>query len=99
MMRRGVPYWATSPSHYYAEPKRLARLGYLDAEQTEGQTRPRTHYTLTAKGREALAEWAREPASFPRVQTEAVVRLLAADVVGDDAAIAAGLTAMRAELD
>ena len=99
MMRRGTAYWSTSPSHYYAEPKRLAKLGYLRAEQTSGKTRPRTHYSLTDRGREALRAWAAEPTSFPRIQSEAVVRLLAADVAGDDAAVAASLAAMRAELD
>jgi hypothetical protein len=36
---------------------------------------------------------------FPRIQHEAVCRLLAADLVGDDRAVLAGLGALRAELD
>ena len=45
--------WA-GESQYYVEPKRLARLGYLDARKEPGKTRERTVYTLTEKGREAL---------------------------------------------
>src|SRR3990172_5144120 len=95
MMRRGPAYWATSESHYYAEPKRLAKLGYLRAERTPGQTRERTHYTLTDQGREALRAWVAVPTPFPRIQGEAVVRLVAADIAGDDAELTRSLTAMR----
>jgi DNA-binding PadR family transcriptional regulator len=99
MMRRGRTYWATSESHYYAEPKRLAELGYLLAESRPGKTRARTHYMLTDRGRDALRAWASRPTPFPRIQGEAVVRLVAADIVDDDAAVIRSLTAMRAELD
>jgi PadR family transcriptional regulator, regulatory protein AphA len=100
MMRAGSrQYWTSSESHFYAEPKRLAKLGYLEAETGPGRTRERTHYTLTELGREALREWAQEPTSFPRIQSEAVIRLLGGDIVGDDAAILASLESLRAELD
>src|ERR687896_2263015 len=29
MMREGAIFWTTSESHYYAEPRRLATLGFL----------------------------------------------------------------------
>ena len=100
MMRRGSRvYWATSESHFYAEPKRLEKLGYLTAERAPGRTRPRTHYMLTDLGREALRAWAREPTPFTRIQSEAVVRLVAGDIVGDDAALRASLAALRRDLD
>src|SRR5918996_3707753 len=79
MMREGAIFWTTSESHYYAEPRRLAELGYLQARTGPGRTRPRTQYELTDAGREALTAWLAEPASLPRVQNEAVVKLLAAD--------------------
>lgn len=94
MMRRGRVYWTTSPSHFYAEPKRLAALGYLAAKEVPGKTNARTLYTLTALGREALAEWVAEPTPFPRIQSEAVVRLL-----GGGAGAVPSLLAMHAELD
>lgn len=105
MMRRGRVYWAAAPSHFYAEPKRLERLGFLRSEKRPGRTRQRTHYTLTERGRRALAEWIATPASFPRVQHEAVVRLLAADIGGDEAVLRSleglrrDLAAIEAELD
>ena len=94
---RGV-YWDAAPSQFYAEPKRLAELGYLEARKEPGRTRERTRYTLTAKGRVALEEWVRTPAVLPRIQNEAVVRLLAADIV-DRHAVIEGLSAMRAAID
>ena len=36
MMRNGRIYWAAPESQYYAEPKRLAAAGYLEASQTAG---------------------------------------------------------------
>lgn len=100
MMRSGSrQYWAASESHFYAEPKRLAKLGYLEAETGPGRTRERTHYRLTEQGREALRAWVPEPTPYPRVQAEAITRLLAGDIVADDAAILASLAALRTELD
>src|SRR4051794_6415756 len=52
--------WA-GESQYYVEPKRLAKLGYLDARREPGRTRQRTVYTLTDSGRQALADYARTP--------------------------------------
>lgn len=98
MMRRGRLYWAASESHYYAEAKRLERLGYLRARKEPGRTRPRTHYELTPLGREALVDWGPEPTPLPRIQSEAVVKLLAGDLIGDEA-ILRSLQGLRRELD
>jgi PadR family transcriptional regulator, regulatory protein AphA len=98
MAEIGRVYWEAAPSQWYAEPKRLEKLGYLKARKQPGRTRERTHYTLTEKGRDALAEWVRTPAPLPRIQNEPVVRLLAADLV-DPGAVAEGLAAMRAEIE
>jgi DNA-binding PadR family transcriptional regulator len=98
MMRRGRGYWAASESQWYAEPKRLERLGFLRSRKEPGRTRPRTVYELTESGRAALREWAATPVGFPRMQNEPVVRLLAADIVGD-ARVLEGLRGLRADLD
>ena len=97
MAERGRVYWDAAPSQFYAEPKRLAALGYLKARKEPGRTRERTHYELTDKARDAIAAWARTPAPLPRMQNEPAVRLLAADLV-DPADVRAGLDAMRAEI-
>jgi DNA-binding PadR family transcriptional regulator len=75
--------WA-GESQYYTEPKRLAKLGYLSARKEPGKTRERTVYTLTDKGLDALRAWAREPVPFTPVKSEALLRLLICDLVGED---------------
>jgi PadR family transcriptional regulator, regulatory protein AphA len=97
MMRQGRMYWSAAESHYYAEPKRLEGLGYLVSRKEPGRTRERTHYELTDRGREALRAWIAEPAGLPRIQHEAIVRLLAADL-SDDETVRASLAAMRADI-
>jgi PadR family transcriptional regulator, regulatory protein AphA len=98
MAADGRVYWDAAPSQWYAEPKRLAEAGYLDARKQPGRTRERTHYTLTAKGRAAIEQWARTPAPLPRAQHENVLRLMAADLV-DAEAVLEGLTALGGEID
>jgi len=98
MARKGRVYAAAAESQYYAEPKRLAKLGYLSARKEPGRTHERTHYTLTAQGFEALRDWADRPVRFPRVLHEGVVRLLAADLVGE-AAVRESIAALEKELD
>ena len=56
MVRRGRMLDWAGESQYYVEPKRLARLGYLEARKEPGKTRERTVYTLTDKGLEALRD-------------------------------------------
>src|SRR5919108_318468 len=83
MARRGrILDWA-GESQYYVEPKRLAALGYLEARKEPGRTRERTVYTLTEKGLDALREWARTPVRFTPFKSEALLRLLIADLVGE----------------
>jgi PadR family transcriptional regulator, regulatory protein AphA len=83
MVRRGRIYDWVGESQYYVEPKRLARLGYLDARKEPGKTRERTVYTLTDKGLAALQEWARTPVRYPRMEHEPLTRILIADLVGE----------------
>lgn len=98
MMRGGRVYQSASPSQYYAEPKRLERLGYLDSTKEPGKTRERTVYRLTERGVEALRAWMGEPAAFPGVSGEPPIKLLAADLVGESA-VRESLLAMRGELN
>jgi DNA-binding PadR family transcriptional regulator len=85
MTRRGrLLDWA-GESQYYAEPKRLAALGYLEARKEPGRTRERTVYTLTEKGLEALRAWARTPVQLTPLKSEPLLRLLVADLVGETA--------------
>ena len=97
MARQGRIYWDAAESQWYAEPKRLEALGYLTSRKEPGHTRPRTHYLLTAKARDALKAWMNGPARFPRIQHEPVCRLLAADLVGEQAVLES-LRALREEI-
>jgi DNA-binding PadR family transcriptional regulator len=99
MMREGRVFWTTSESHFYAEPKRLAKLGLLAAEKQPGQTRERTHYTLTEPGREALRAWLAQPCAMPRIQNEAALKLVGADLADSDATILASLAGLREQID
>lgn len=84
MAKRGrMLVWA-GESRYYVEPKRLARLGYLEARKEPGKTRERTVYTLTEKGLEALREYARRPARFTPFKSDLLLRTFIADLVGED---------------
>jgi DNA-binding PadR family transcriptional regulator len=85
MARRGRFFNWAGESQYYAEPKRLARLGYLDARKEPGKTRDRTVYRLTEKGLDALGEYARTPVTFTPLKSEPLLRLLIADLAGEQA--------------
>ena len=61
-----------------ARPARLPRRA-----KEPGKTRQRTVYTLTDKGLDALAAWARTPVQFLPFKSEALLRLLVADLVGE----------------
>jgi PadR family transcriptional regulator AphA len=49
---------------FYEEPARLAAAGYLDESQ-EQSGRRRKSYSLTEKGKRALAEWLADPGAEP----------------------------------
>jgi DNA-binding PadR family transcriptional regulator len=89
--------WA-GESQYYVEPKRLAKLGYLEARKEPGKTRERTVYTLTEKGLGALREWARTPLGFTPFKSDALIRILATDLVGEDA-VREGFAALHDDLE
>ncbi len=83
MARRGrLLDWA-GESQYYAEPKRLASFGYLEARAEPGKTRERTVYSLTEKGFEALRAYAETAVRITPLKSEPLLRLLIADLVGE----------------
>src|SRR5215208_5969993 len=83
MAQRGRMLAWAGESQYYTEPKRLAKLGYLTARKEPGKTRERTVYALTDKGLDALREYARTPVSFTPLKSDALLRLLICDLVGE----------------
>lgn len=70
-------FWPVPHTTAYEEPARLAAAGYLSAKQEEGGRRRRV-YSLTDKGREALARWAAEPVTLPpQLRDEAMLKVFA----------------------
>lgn len=105
MARQGrILNWA-GDSQYYTEPKRLAKLGYLDARREPGKTRERTVYSLTEKGLASLRDYARTPVRFQPVKSDLLLRLLLADLVGEEptresvGALRAEIADLRARID
>jgi DNA-binding PadR family transcriptional regulator len=97
MAQRGrILAWA-GESQYYVEPKRLAKLGYLEARREPGKTRERTVYSLTDKGLEALRQYAQTPAQVVPFKSDALLRLLIADLVGEGPT-RAGISALREDI-
>ena len=97
MAKRGRFLAWAGESQYYVEPKRLAKLGYLDARKEPGKTRERTVYRLTEKGLEALRARAETPVQFTPVKSELLLRLLIADLVGEPAT-RKGICALRDDI-
>src|SRR5262245_51814071 len=97
LARRGRMLDWAGESQYYSEPKRLARLGYLDARKEPGKTRERTVYTLTDKGLEALHDYAQTPVRFTPLKSEPLLRLLICDLVGE-AVTRESMATLRAEI-
>ena len=97
--RGGQIYYAVAASRLYAEPKRLEQLGYVSSEKRPGKTRERTFYKLTKKGRDALRRWMLEPPALPRIQNEAVPKLMAGDILGDDERLLDALLTLRPEIE
>ncbi len=81
-------FWPRAESRVYEEPKRLVRLGLARAtSQTVGR-RPKTLYTITAKGRRALKAWLDEPAGPPQLECDALLKVFFADHGTKQAALA-----------
>jgi len=53
-------FWSLQHAQLYTEPERLTAGGYLTERREEGGRR-RRHYSIAAKGREALDAWRSEP--------------------------------------
>jgi len=70
-------FWPVPHTTAYEEPARLAAAGYLSLRQEE-EGRRRRFYSLTEKGREALAAWAADPqVAPPQLREEAILKVFA----------------------
>jgi DNA-binding PadR family transcriptional regulator len=80
-MERGVGrLWPPSArSNLFTEPKKLVALGLAKATQTTVGKRPRTEYSITAKGRRALSDWLDTEGTHTRIESEQLLKLFFAD--------------------
>ncbi len=78
--QRSLRYaWPKSTRLLYSEPKKLVELGYATTHTEEMGNRSRNVYEITDEGRAALTEWTGSRTQPPRIEVEALLRLLFAD--------------------
>jgi len=71
--------WPRAASKLYEEPKKLVDHGLARGTEDRVGQRPRTVYSITAKGRRALATWLREPGDGPVLEWEQLVKVFFSD--------------------
>jgi PadR family transcriptional regulator AphA len=87
--------WPRAQSKLYEEPKKLVAYGFAEATDDSVGRRRRTKYTITTKGRQALALWLGEPGAGPSLEFEQLVKISFTDS-GSKADIVTNLAAARA---
>jgi PadR family transcriptional regulator, regulatory protein AphA len=78
-------FWPRAESNLYGEPKKLVAHRFARQATRYTGKRASTVYTITPKGRRALAAWVRQPGEpAPTLEFEALVRVLSAQCVDVD---------------
>jgi PadR family transcriptional regulator AphA len=72
-------FWPRAERKLYDEPKRLVAAGLAKSVAEMTGARPRTVYTITARGRKALQRWLDEPPAPPSLEFEGLVKVFFAD--------------------
>jgi DNA-binding PadR family transcriptional regulator len=72
-------FWPRAESKLYEEPKKLVAHGLAKASSEMVGKRRRTIYTITPKGRRALAEWVPTPGDGPVVEFEQLIKVFFAE--------------------
>ncbi len=84
-------FWPRAERKLYDEPKRLVADGFATASAEATGKRPKTVYSITPKGRAALADWLDQPSATRTIEWEGLVRVFFAD--------AGSLEQLRANVD
>ena len=71
--------WPRATSKIYEEPKKLVAHGMAHAREESVGRRKRTLYSITAKGRRALAAWLDEPGEGPVLEFEQMLKVFFSD--------------------
>src|SRR5262245_48564069 len=72
-------FWPRAERKLYDEPKRLVAAGLATSGREMTGARPRTVYTVTARGRRALRKWLDEPPAAPTLEFEGMIKVFFAD--------------------
>jgi DNA-binding PadR family transcriptional regulator len=72
-------FWPRAESRLYEEPKKLVAHGLAKASSEMVGKRGRTVYSITAKGRRALAEWVPTPGEGPVLEFEQLIKVFFAE--------------------
>lgn len=79
-MERGwVDTWPRAVSGIYREPKKLVDHGYATERSDRSTGRPRTLYSATLAGRAAFRRWLGTGCVDPKLEVEALLRVLFAE--------------------
>jgi len=79
-MRRALGlFWPRAESGIYREPRKLEEHGLARSTVELVGQRPRTRYTITAKGRRALAAWVPTMGRGPVIEFEQLVKVFFAE--------------------
>ncbi len=85
-LRRNLRFfWPRAESRILAELKRLDDNGLARARKEAVGRRPRTVYTITAKGRRHLDAWLEAPPRATTLESEPLLRVLLGDLSSTDA--------------
>jgi len=72
-------FWPRAESKLYEEPKKLVTHGLARATSETVGKRQRTVYSITPKGRRALAKWVPAPGAGPVLEFEQLVKVFYAE--------------------
>jgi DNA-binding PadR family transcriptional regulator len=72
-------FWPRAASRLYEEPKKLVAHGLARSSSEMVGKRPRTIYTITAKGRRALKQWVPTPGQGPVLEFEQLIKVFFAE--------------------
>jgi len=72
-------FWPRTESKLYEEPKKLVAHGLARASKDQVGKRPRSVYTITPKGRRALAAWLPTPGDGPVLEFEQLIKVFFAE--------------------
>jgi PadR family transcriptional regulator AphA len=91
-------FWPRAERGLYSDLKKLAALGYAEAETVHQGRRARTLYSITGRGRDALRKWLDQPLTPIALEFEGLLRIFTSPV-GTKQQLMTTLARLRTEVD